>query len=121
MGDRRGQIDMAHPLAPDFRLNHFDTALLADHAAMAHALVLAAITLIVLGRSEDLRAEEAVAFGLEGPVVDRLRLLDLAVRPRADQLGRGDRDADRVEGKRILRLLEYSEKIFHACSSFSFR
>src|SRR5260370_6301261 len=105
MGNRRRQIDMAHPLAPDLRLDYFDAALLADHPAMAHPLVLAAIALVVLGRAKNFRAEEPVALGLEGAVVDRFRLLDLAMRPRADQLGRSDRDPDGVEGKRILRLL----------------
>jgi hypothetical protein len=51
------------------------------------ALVLAAQALVVLDRAEDLGAEQAVAFRLEGPVVDRLGLLDLAERPRADLLG----------------------------------
>src|SRR5262249_49122703 len=37
------------------------------------------------------------ALGLEGPVVDRLRLGHLAVRPRLDLLGRGEADANRVE------------------------
>jgi hypothetical protein len=52
-----------------------------------HALVLAAVALVVLDRPEDLRAEQAVALRLEGAVVDRLGLLDLAVRPLADRSG----------------------------------
>ncbi len=116
MRDRRGQIDMAHPLAPDFGLNHFDAAFLADHAAMAHALVLAAVALVVLGRAENLGAKEPVALRLEGPVVDGLGLLDLAVRPRPDHLGRRDRDPDCVERQGIFRLLENAKQIFHWCS-----
>ena len=61
------------------------------------ALVLAAQALVVLDRPEDLGAEQAVAFGLEGTVVNRLRLLDLAERPRTDLLGRGNADLNGVE------------------------
>src|SRR5208337_5564628 len=111
--DRSGEIDMSHPLAADLGLNDFDAALLADHAAMAHALVLAAVALIVLGRPENLGAEQPVALGLEGPVVDGLGLLYLAVRPRPDHLGRCDRDPDCVERYRVLGFLENAEEIFH--------
>ena len=88
--DRRGEVDVAHALAADLRLDDLDAALLADDAAVLHALVLAADALVVLHRAEDLGAEEAVPLRLEGPVVDGLRLLDLAVRPRPDLLRRGD-------------------------------
>src|SRR5208337_2798877 len=111
--DRGGEIDVAHALAPDLGLNDFDAALFADHAAMTHALVLAAVALVVLGRAEDFGAEQPVALGLEGPVVDGFGLLDLAVRPRADHFGRGDGNPDRVERQWILGLLENAEEIFH--------
>ena len=79
--DRRGQLDMAHALAADLGDGHLDAALLADDALVLHALVLAAQALVVLDRTEDARAEQAVALGLERAVVDRLGLLDLAERP----------------------------------------
>ena len=111
--DRRGEVDVAHALAPDLRLDDLDAALLAHDAAVPHALVLAAVALVVLRRPEDLGAEEPVALRLEGPVVDGLRLLHLAVRPRPDLVRRRERDADRVEVERVLRLLEETEEIFH--------
>ena len=97
VADRRRQRDVTQPLAADLRLRHLDAALVADHAAVLHALVLAAQALPVGDRPEDLRAEQAVAFRLERAVVDRLRLGDLAVRPRQDLLGRGEADPNRVE------------------------
>ena len=42
VADRRGQLDVAHALAPHPGLRDFDAALVADHAAVLHALVLAA-------------------------------------------------------------------------------
>src|SRR5688572_24773740 len=98
MRNRRGQFDMAHALATHLRERDFNAALLADHATILHALVLAAQALVVLDRAEDARAEQAVALRLEGTIVDRLRLLDLAIRPGADALRTGDRDADLIEG-----------------------
>ena len=79
--DRHGQLDVAEPLAAHLGLRHLDAAAVADHAAVADALVLAAVALPVLDRAEDLLAEQAVLLRLERAVVDRLRLGHLAVRP----------------------------------------
>src|SRR5438034_2308851 len=109
----RGELDVPHALAAHLGQRHLDAALLADHSAMLQALVLAAQALVVLDRAEDLGAEEAVALGLEGPVVDGLRLFDFAVGPRADLLGRSQPDLDRVELLVLLDLLEELKKRFH--------
>src|SRR3546814_9715746 len=84
--DRRGELDMAHALAAYFRDRDFDTAFLADDALVFHALILAAQAFIILDRTKDARAEQAVTFGLERAVVDGFGLLDLAERPRANTL-----------------------------------
>jgi hypothetical protein len=84
-----------------FRLRHLDAALVADHAAVLHALVLAAQALPVGDRSEDLRAEQPVAFRLERAVVDRFRLGHLAVRPRHDLVG--DARLIRIASKSLVR------------------
>src|SRR5205823_13277118 len=62
--DGRGQVDVTHALAPDLLPRHLDAAALTDDALVADALVLAAIALPVLGRTEDALAEETVALGL---------------------------------------------------------
>ncbi len=95
--DGSGQLDVAHALAPDLRTGDLDAAALADDALEAHALVLAAVALPVLGRTEDLLAEETVLLRLEGAVVDGLRLLDLTVGPRADRVGGGQTDPELIE------------------------
>ena len=82
--DGRGQLDVAHALATDLRARDLHAAALADDALEADALVLAAVALPVLGRAEDLLAEESVLLRLQRAVVDGFRLLDLAVRPLAD-------------------------------------
>src|SRR5207237_1287828 len=84
-------------LGPHLLPRHLDAAALADDALVADALVLAAIALPVLRRTEDALAEEPVTLGLERPVVDRLRLRHLTVRPVPDLLCRREADADRVE------------------------
>ena len=99
MRDRRGEVDVAEALTAHLGLDDLDAALLADDPAVLHALVLAAVALVVLHRAEDLRAEEAIPLRLERAVVDGLGLLDLAVRPLADLLRARERDADRAENE----------------------
>src|SRR6202021_999204 len=101
VGDGRRQRDMAHALAPDARQGDLDAALLADDALVFHPLVLAAQALVVLDRTQDARAEQAVALRLEGAVIDRLRLLDLAEGPGQDFFRARDRDLDLIEGLRL--------------------
>src|SRR5262249_15784758 len=90
----RGELDVAHALAAHLRARDLDATALADDPLEAHALVLAAVALPVLGRTENLFAEQAVLFGLERAVVDRLGLLDLAVGPRTDLVGGREPDAE---------------------------
>src|SRR5918997_5892957 len=97
---------MAHAVAPHAREGDLDAALLADDPLVFHALVLAAQALVILDRPEDARAEQAVALGLEGAVVDGLRLFDLAVRPGQNLLRARDRDLDLIEALRLRRLVE---------------
>ncbi len=101
MRDRRGQLNMPHPLPANLRLNHLDTTLIADNPAMLHALILPAITLPILGRTEDLGAEQPVFFWFKRPIVDRLRLLDLTVGPGPDFFRRRNANAHRIKGYRI--------------------
>ena len=110
MGDRRGELDMAHALAPHLGLDHFDAALVADDAAVFHALVLAAETFPVLDRTEYLCAEQTVPLRLEGPVVDGLRLFHLAEGPFLDPLRRGDLYPHGVKAD-VLGLVEQAHDI----------
>src|SRR5205807_2337604 len=59
VGDRRGQLDVAHPLPPDLGASDLDTTALTDDALEPDALVLAAVALPVPGGTEDLLAEKA--------------------------------------------------------------
>src|SRR5688572_907638 len=106
MADRGSQLDMAHALAPDPGPGHLHPALVADHAGELHPLVLAAGALVVLGGPEDAGAEQPIPLRFERPVIDGLRLLDLAVRPVANLLGRGQLDPDGVERDRLRMPIE---------------
>ena len=79
MRDRTGQFDVRHALAPYLGQGDLSTTLLADHATMFHALVLAAKTLVILDWTENCGAEKPVPFRLEGTVVNGFRLLDFTV------------------------------------------
>src|SRR5205807_4600596 len=113
MRDGTGELDVPHALATDLGERYLDAALLADHPAVLQALVLSAKALVVLDRPEDLGAEQAVPFRLEGAVVDRLGFLHFAVGPRADLFRRRDPDLDRVELLFLRDLLEQIEQCFH--------
>src|SRR5690606_16001494 len=117
--DRRGQLDVAHALAAHLGHGHFDAALFANDALVLHALVLAAQALVVLHRTEDARAEQAVTLGLERAVVDRLGLLDLAERPGTDPLRRSDTDLDLVEGFRLRDLVGEFGQFVHFSHSLA--
>ena len=93
----RSQLNVAEALAADFAERDFDAALIADNAAMLHALVLAAQAFPVGDGAKNLGAEKAVAFGLEGAVVDGLRLGDFAVGPRTDFFRTRQTDSNRIE------------------------
>ena len=58
--DGHGQLDVPHALAPHLGQRHFHTAAVADDAAVADPLVLAAVTFPVLDRTENPLAEELV-------------------------------------------------------------
>ena len=116
--NRRRQGDVPHALAANLRLNHFDAALFADNATMLHALVLAAVAFIVLDRTKDFCAEQAIAFGLECSVVDGLRLLHFAEGPFLDLLRGCKRNTQRVECERIFGLFEKIIEIAQCRSPF---
>ena len=97
VADRARELDVAHPLTADLRAGHLDAALVADDALVADPLVLPAVALPVLGRTEDALVEQTVLLGLERPVVDRLGLGHLTLRPLPDLVRAGERDADGVE------------------------
>src|SRR5699024_1643735 len=112
MGDRSRELDVAHPLTPDLRSGHLHAAALTDDALEADPLVLAAVALPVPGGAEDLLAEQAVAFGLEGAVVDGLRLLDLAVGPSTDVVRCCQADFQLVEEVHVEHVFFFLSEIF---------
>ena len=95
MHDRRGQLDMAHPLAAHAAMRDLDAAAVADHPLVLHAAILAAGAFPVLFRAKDALAEQAVLFRTVGAVVDRFGLFHFAERPTADVVRPGQADLDR--------------------------
>src|ERR687897_919044 len=97
VGNRGRELDVAHAVAADLRPGDLHAAAFADDSLEADALVLAAVALPVPRRTEDPLAEQAVLLRLQRPVVDRLRLLDLAVGPGPDLICGSQPDPDLVE------------------------
>jgi len=75
--DRGAQLNVAHTLAAHNASRYFNATLVADDALVANALVLTAVTLVILFRTEYLLVEESVLLRTLGAVVDGLRLGDL--------------------------------------------
>src|ERR1700753_2999479 len=88
---------MTHALAAYFGAGHFNTTLITNNTFKAHALVLTAITLPVLGWSKDAFAEETIFLGLECTIVNCFRLCYLTIAPTANLLWTGEADTDSVK------------------------
>ena len=91
---RHHEGDVSHALAADLLFGDLDAAAVADDPLVADAFVLAAVALVILHRAENPLAEQAVAFGLVGAVVDGLGFQDLAARLGQDLLRRSQADRD---------------------------
>ena len=92
VGDGSGKLDVTHALASDLGTGDLDAAAVADLALETDPFIFAAVTLPVLGGSEDALAEQTLALGLECAVVDGFGLFDLTVGPRANLVGRSKSD-----------------------------
>ena len=97
MRNGRGQLDMAHTLAAHLGARHFNAAAVADLTLVADLLILTAVALPVLSGPKYPLAEQTVPLGLQGPVIDGLRLFDLAVRPFQNLFRGGDANLDGVK------------------------
>ena len=91
------ELDVAHALTADGGLGDLHATALTNDSFEADSLVLAARALPVAARSEDLLSEETVLLRLQGAVVDRLRLLNLTVRPTTDVVCGRETDLDFVK------------------------
>ena len=97
VGHGRSEADVPHAFPADLGAGDLHAAAVADHPPVANALVLSAEALPVLRGAEQPFTEQAVLFRAESPVVDGLRLGDLAVRPTENLLRRGYGDAYGIE------------------------
>ena len=68
------ELDVSHALTTHFLFRDFYTATVTDDATIADTLVLTAVALEVLHRTEDALAEEPITLGLVGTVIDGLGL-----------------------------------------------
>ena len=72
---------MAHTFATHLGQSDLNTALFAYYAAMFESLVFTAQAFVVFYWPKYPGAKQSVAFRLEGTIVNRLWLFDLAKRP----------------------------------------
>ena len=72
---------MTHPLTPYTGKSDLNPATVTNDALVLDSLILSTSTLPVTGWPEDPLAKEPSLLRLERPVVNRLRILDLAPAP----------------------------------------
>ncbi len=119
---RAGQLDVTHALTTNLGEGDFHATLLADHTPVLETLVFAAQALVVLDRTKDARAEQAITLRLEGAVIDGLRLFHFAKRPGTDQIRRCQTDLQLVELRDLSLTFEQIQQVFQGQSSvWSFR
>ena len=82
------QRDVTHTLTTNLLLGDLYTATVADDTLIANTLVLTAVALVILNRTEDALAEQTITLGLVGTVVDGFGLENLATRLGTNLLGR---------------------------------
>ena len=70
---------MAHALATDLRPRNLDATPVANNPFEPDPFVLAAVALPILGGTENALTEQPILLRLESPVIDGLRLGDLAI------------------------------------------
>ena len=84
MRNGSGQFDMPHTLSSHLAACNFHAALLAHVPFIFHSFIFSAMAFPILHRPEDFFAEQTVAFGFLGAVIDGFRLRYFAVRPFSD-------------------------------------
>jgi len=128
MRARAREFNMPQPFTADTGERHFDAALVANHAAMLHALVFAAQAFPIGNRTENPGAEQSIALRLKSPVIDGLGLGHLAVRPAPDLFRRGQRNSNRIEicdqirpvvGRRTIHMISHVVGVLFLSFSFS--
>ena len=89
MSHRNHQRDVSRTLATHLLLGYLNTTMVTYDTLVTDTLVLTAMALIVLGRTKDTLAEQAVALGLIGTVVDGFGFQHLTIRIFQDLLRGG--------------------------------
>ncbi len=97
VSNRARQLNVAHTLATHLGQRDFNATLFTDDAAVLHALVLAAQTLVVFHRAKDLGTEQTFTLRLEGTVVDGFGLFNFPERPGSNHFRRSQADPNGVK------------------------
>ena len=81
MGNGRGQFDVAHAFAAHFGERNFHAAFFTGYTFEFQTFVFAAQALVVFYGAKDFGAEQTVALGFEGAIVDGFGFFHFAVGP----------------------------------------
>ena len=87
-----GKLNVSHTLTANLGFCDLNAAAVAYNALVTDSLILSAMALPVLGRSENSLAEETVLFRFKGTIIYSFGLGYLAVRPFSDLFRRSKTD-----------------------------
>ncbi len=124
--DRSSQINVAHAFTSHNRVSDFHTTLITDDSFIANLLVFATVTLPVFRRPENFFRKQSALFWLLRAVVNRFWFFDVAIRPAANRLRRGQAQTDGIkvrgfeyvllEDHRVISLMfSCLQQVRHAC------
>ena len=94
MGYGHNEFDMTHALAAHFLLGDLNSASFAYDAFITDTLVLTAMALEILGRTEDALAEQTIALRFIGTIVDSFRFEHLSGRALHNLIGGSETNRD---------------------------
>src|SRR4029077_14667611 len=95
--NRHCQLDMPHSLASYPRQGHFHCTAVTNVALVFDPLVFPAGTLPITRRPKNSLAEKSALLRLKCPVIDRLRIFNFALAPRAHGIARGHANRDLIK------------------------
>ena len=80
MSHRHNQLDMSHTFTAHFLFSNFHTTTVADDTFITDTLVFTAMTFIILDRTKNALAEQAITFGFVRTVINGFRLQNFTTR-----------------------------------------
>src|SRR3989338_4600857 len=105
MGDGSGEFNVPHAFSSHDRTSNFHTTLITDNPFISYPAIFSAVTLPILGGTENTFIKKAIFLRFLRTIIDRFRFSYLSVRPIQNALGRSKPKPHRGKVNRLSILL----------------